>query len=70
MLEWTANCKGVCFMALVHHDDAEREYSYGPDSPVGRFPVALMEQAKSSGWNVVSMKNDWNQIFAWEKPNP
>jgi phosphoglycolate phosphatase-like HAD superfamily hydrolase len=70
MLEWTADCKGVCFMGLVHHDDAVREYAYGPDSDVGRFPVALMEQAKSSGWNVVSMKNDWKVIFAWGRPSP
>ncbi|MEM7192681.1 MAG: HAD family hydrolase [Pseudomonadota bacterium] len=65
MLEWTANCKRLCFMGLVHHDDAKREYAYGPNSDVGRFPLALMEQAKSNGWNVVSMKDDWNQIFSW-----
>ena len=70
MLEWTANCRGQCFMALVHHDDAKREYAYGPDSDVGRFPVALMEHAKANGWNVVSMKNDWNVIFLWETPSP
>jgi len=69
MLEWTANCAGVCFMGLVHHDDAVREYAYGPDSDVGTFPVALMEQAKSNGWNVVSMKDDWNVIFSWGKPS-
>jgi phosphoglycolate phosphatase-like HAD superfamily hydrolase len=65
MLEWTANCKGLCFMGLVHHDDAKREYAYGPDSDVGRFPVELMEHALANGWNVVSMKDDWNQIFSW-----
>jgi phosphoglycolate phosphatase-like HAD superfamily hydrolase len=70
MLEWTANCKGVCFMGLVHHDDAKREYAYGPNSDVGRFPVALMEHAKANGWNVVSMKNDWREIFFWERPSP
>jgi hypothetical protein len=68
MLEWTANCKGLCFMGLVHHDDARREYAYGPDSDVGRFPVELMEHALANGWNVVSMKDDWNQIFSWGKP--
>jgi phosphoglycolate phosphatase-like HAD superfamily hydrolase len=68
MLEWTANCKGLCFMGLVHHDDAKREYAYGPDSDVGRFPVELMEHALANGWNVVSMKDDWNQIFSWGKP--
>ena len=68
MLEWTANCKGLCFMGLVHHDDAKREYDYGPNSDVGHFPVELMEYALANGWNVVSMKNDWNRIFSWGKP--
>jgi hypothetical protein len=57
-------------MGLVHHDDAVREYAYGPDSDVGRFPVALMEQANASGWDVVSMKDDWKVIFSWGKPAP
>ena len=70
MLEWTANCKGVCFMGLVHHDDAAREYAYGPESDVGRFPVELMEQANASGWDVVSMKDDWEVIFSRGAPSP
>ncbi|MEZ5827401.1 MAG: HAD family hydrolase [Hyphomicrobiales bacterium] len=69
MLEWTANCPGLCFMGLVHHTDAVREYAYGPDSDVGTFPVALMEQANAEGWTVVNMKDDWNVIFSWE-PQP
>jgi hypothetical protein len=68
MLEWTANCKGLCFTGLVHHDDGKREYDYGPDSDVGHFPVELMEYALANGWNVVSMRNDWNRIFSWGKP--
>ena len=70
MLEWTANCKGLCFMGLVHHDDAEREYAYGPDSDVGRFRIELAEHAKANGWNVVSMKDDWKVIFSWGKTSP
>ena len=70
MLEWTANCKGVCFMGLVHHDDAKREYAYGSHSDVGRFPIALMEHAEANAWNVVSMKDDWKEIFSWGKPHP
>lgn len=69
MLEWTANCKGLCFMGLVHHDDAKREYAYGPNSDVGRFPVELMEHALANGWNVVSMKDDWNRVFSWSPPD-
>ena len=70
MLEWTQNCQRVCFMGLVHHTDAIREYAYGPDSKVGTFPDALMEQANGSGWTVVNMKDDWKVIFSWEKPSP
>jgi len=70
MLEWTANCQGLCFMGLVHHTDAVREYAYGPDSAVGTFPLELLEQADANGWSVVDMKSDWKVIFAWEKPAP
>jgi hypothetical protein len=34
---------------------------------VGTFPQALYDEAKAKGWTVISMKNDWKQIFAWEK---
>ena len=68
MLEWTANCKGLCFMGLVHHTDAVREYAYGPNSDVGTFPTALLEHANANGWSVVNMKDDWKVIFSWEKP--
>lgn len=67
MLEWTQAGKRKNFELLVHHDDAVREYAYGPDSKIGTFSVSLMEEAKSKGWAVVSMKNDWKTIFAWEK---
>jgi phosphoglycolate phosphatase-like HAD superfamily hydrolase len=67
MLEWTQAGKGARLMMLVHHDDAEREYAYGPDSKVGTFSDALMTEAKNQGWTVVSIKNDWKQIFSFEK---
>ena len=38
-----------------------------PDTKVGTFTQALYDEAKSKGWSVISMKNDWKQIFAWEK---
>jgi phosphoglycolate phosphatase-like HAD superfamily hydrolase len=64
MLEFTQAGDGARLMVLVHHDDADREYAYGPKSKVGTFTDALMDEAKSRGWIVVSMKNDWKQIFA------
>ncbi len=67
MLEWTQSSSRPSLMMLVHHDDAEREYDYGANSKVGTFSDALMTEAKSRGWTVISMKNDWKQIFAFEK---
>ena len=67
MLEYTQAGDGARLMMLVHHDDAEREYAYGPKSKVGTFPDTLMVEAKKNGWTVISMKNDWKRIFAWQQ---
>jgi phosphoserine phosphatase len=61
MLEWTAACE-LCFMGLVHHTDAVREYAYDRDSSVGKLDKAL-DEANAKGWTVVDMKNDWKTIF-------
>lgn len=71
MLEWTQAGAGVRLKMLVLHDDAAREYAYGParglaDSKIGTFPAALDDEAKQNGWTVISMKNDWKQIFAFD----
>jgi len=71
MLEWTGSGDGARLKMLVYHDDGEREYAYGPagglpDSKVGTFTQALMDEAKSRAWTVISMKNDWKRIFAFE----
>jgi hypothetical protein len=57
-------------MMLVLHDDAQREYAYGPanglpDSKVGTFTQALYDEAKKDGWTVISMKSDWKRIFSF-----
>ena len=67
MLEYTAAGDGARLALLVHHDDAEREYAYGPQSKIGTFSDALMAEAKKNGWVVVSMKDDWKRIFAFDK---
>lgn len=67
MLEYTQAGDGARLMMLVYHDDATREYAYGPKSKIGKFPEALMAEAKKRGWTVISMKNDWKRIFAFEK---
>jgi phosphoglycolate phosphatase-like HAD superfamily hydrolase len=67
MLEWTQGGQRGRLMMLVHHDDAEREYAYGANSKIGTFSAALKAEADQRGWTVISMKNDWKRIFAWEK---
>jgi phosphoglycolate phosphatase-like HAD superfamily hydrolase len=71
MLEWTGAGAGARLKMLVLHDDAAREYAYGPaaglpDSKVGTFTPALFDEAKNKGWTVISMKNDWKRVFAFE----
>jgi phosphoserine phosphatase len=71
MLEWTTAGQGRRLGLLVLHNDAQREYAYGPaeglpDTQVGRFLPALLDEAKKRGWVVISMKEDWKKIFAWE----
>ena len=71
MLEYTKAGDGARLSMLVLHDDAEREYAYGPaqglpDTKVGTFPQALYDEAQKGGWAVISMKKDWKRIFAFE----
>jgi len=67
MLEYTQAGDGARLMVLVHHDDEKREYAYGPKVKVGTFTDELMAEAKKNGWIVISMKNDWKRIFAFEQ---
>jgi phosphoglycolate phosphatase-like HAD superfamily hydrolase len=67
MLEWTQAGGGARLMMLVHHDDAKREWAYGPQSKIGTFSDSLMAEVKQQGWVVISMKHDWKRIFAFEK---
>jgi phosphoglycolate phosphatase-like HAD superfamily hydrolase len=71
MLEYTGAGDGARLMMLLLHDDAAREYAYGParslpDSKFGTFTAALDDEAKKKGWTVISMKNDWKHVFAVE----
>jgi phosphoglycolate phosphatase-like HAD superfamily hydrolase len=75
MLRWTTAGDGARFGLLVLHDDAEREFAYGPasglpDTSVGAFSEALMDTAKANDWAVISMKDDWKTIFAGDIKRP
>ena len=72
MLEYTQGGSGARFMLLLLHDDAAREYAYGPakglpDVKLAAFTQALYDQSQKDGWTVVSMKTDWNRVFAFEE---
>jgi phosphoglycolate phosphatase-like HAD superfamily hydrolase len=71
MLEYAKAGDGARLSMLVLHDDATREYAYGPaqglpGTRVGTFTQALYDEAQQRGWVVISMKNDWKRIFAFE----
>jgi hypothetical protein len=75
MLQWATAGEGIRMGFLVLHDDPEREFAYGPanglpDTSVGTFSEALMDTAHQSGWMVISMKDDWNTIFAGDVKKP
>jgi len=74
MLEYTKAGDGARLSMIVLHDDGKREYAYGPAqglpaTRVGAFTQALYDEAKKQGWVVISMKNDWKRVFAFEN-NP
>ena len=72
MLEYTKAGDGARLSLLVLHDDAKREYAYGPakglpNTKVGTFTQALYDEAMKKGWIVISMNEDWKRIFAFEQ---
>jgi phosphoserine phosphatase len=75
MLEYTKAGDGARLAMLLLHDDAEREYAYGParelpNTKVGTFPQGLYDEATKRGWVVISMKNDWKRVFAFDGGYP
>ena len=71
MLEYTKAGSGARLTMLVLHDDAKREYAYGPaqglrPTKVGTFTQALYDEAKKQDWIVISMKDDWKRIFSFD----
>jgi hypothetical protein len=43
---------------LLRHDDAAREFEYQTGAE------SALDTAARQGWTVVSMKDDWSQVFA------
>ena len=72
MLEYTKAGDGARLAMLVLHDDAKREYAYGPaqglpDTKVGAFTQALYDEAKEAGLGRHQHEERLGAIFAFEK---
>ena len=65
MLQYTGAGSGARFCLYVHHDDAAREYAYDRKDALAKLDQGL-DEAAAKGWTVVSMKNDWKQVFPFE----
>jgi phosphoserine phosphatase len=64
MLEYahTGPLPSLCL--VVDHDDAEREYAYSGASVTIPGAEPILATADRFGWTVVSMRRDWNRVFA------
>jgi phosphoserine phosphatase len=65
MLEWVAGGAGARLAAIVHHDDAVREFAYDRESPLQLLARGL-DEGPTRGWTIVSMAKDWNRVFPFE----
>ncbi len=55
---------GVRMALLIDHDDADREYAY--ESVAASFSNGrnIVDVGRESGWQIVSMRDDWATVFA------
>jgi phosphoserine phosphatase len=64
MLEYVDSGPGPSLCVVIDHDDAEREYAYDSVAVTDPDAEPILETAARYGWTVVSMRNDWSQVFA------
>jgi len=67
MLQWVTAGEGPRLGLIVHHTDAEREWAYDRESPVGKLDAAL-DAAPAAGWIVVDMARDWARVYPGGPP--
>ena len=63
MLRYTLQGDGARLGLLLHHDDAAREFAYDRDFKTSPLNDGL-EQADAYGIHLVSMKNEWRNVFS------
>jgi phosphoserine phosphatase len=57
MLEFAHRADNQTLRLLIRHDDADREFDYEAGAE------EALDRAKTGGWTVVSMKDDWTTVF-------
>jgi len=61
MMGLAAGGKNPFLNLLLRHDDAEREFAYEDETE------KAIEAARSRAWTIISMKNDFKVVFAFQK---
>jgi len=64
MLQYCQGNKYTSFQMIINHDDSTREFFYQEKDS------ASLKAAMKNKWNVVSMKNDWETVFAAKNNAP
>jgi phosphoserine phosphatase len=63
MLEFTHCADRPTLRLLLRHDDAAREFDYTAGAELA------LERARTDGWTVVSIKDDWAEVFSTTVPD-
>jgi phosphoserine phosphatase len=64
MLEYAHTGKRPSLCLVVDHDDEEREYAYAGTSVTNPDAESIVDTSSRLGWTLVSMRRDWNRVFA------
>jgi len=64
MLEYAHTGERPSLCLVVNHDDAEREFEYAGAAATNPDAEPILDIAGRLGWTVVSMRRDWNRVFA------
>ncbi|MEM9247356.1 MAG: HAD family hydrolase [Pseudomonadota bacterium] len=62
MLDYGSAQDGPFFGLIIHHTDAEREFAYDREGPVGKLNRGL-DEGPGKGWLIVDMAADWTRVW-------
>jgi len=62
MLDYGSAQAGPFFGLIVHHTDAQREFAYDREGPVGKL-VRGLDEGPGKGWLIVDIARDWEEVW-------